>query len=219
MMASALRGRSGFTLVELMVVVGIIAVLAAILFPVFGQAREAARKAACAGHLYQIGVGLQMYARDHDGRLPPHHNEFGALNAMYTRDPAIFRCLSDEALPQGLGVGGQGLGIPGDEAAAAFSSYQYRAGLTMEDRPDIPVAADWEFRHSDGAVTLYLSGSVKWFRRQSWTPVAPGPRPLPPGAQRVNGATSYLILKDGQVTGVVESPESEQPPLDSGASE
>src|SRR5438270_9796759 len=59
--------KRGFTLIELLVVIAIIAILAAILFPVFAQAREAARKAACQSNLKQIGSALAMYRDDYDG--------------------------------------------------------------------------------------------------------------------------------------------------------
>lgn len=62
--------RAGFTLIELLVVIAIIAILAAILFPVFAQAREAARKATCVSNMKQIGLGLLMYAGDYDETLP-----------------------------------------------------------------------------------------------------------------------------------------------------
>jgi prepilin-type N-terminal cleavage/methylation domain-containing protein/prepilin-type processing-associated H-X9-DG protein len=58
--------RRGFTLIELLVVIAIIAILAAILFPVFAQAREAARKTACLSNLKQLGSGLMMYLQDYD---------------------------------------------------------------------------------------------------------------------------------------------------------
>ena len=60
----------GFTLIELLVVIAIIAILAAILFPVFAQARDKARQAACLSNLRQIGSGLAMYVQDYDEHLP-----------------------------------------------------------------------------------------------------------------------------------------------------
>jgi len=60
----------GFTLIELLVVIAIIAILAAILFPVFAQAREAARKTSCASNLRQLGMGIQMYHQDYDKKYP-----------------------------------------------------------------------------------------------------------------------------------------------------
>jgi prepilin-type N-terminal cleavage/methylation domain-containing protein len=66
------RGRStGFTLIELLVVIAIIAILAAILFPVFAQAREKARQAACLSNVKQIGLAMMQYTQDYDETLPP----------------------------------------------------------------------------------------------------------------------------------------------------
>lgn len=62
--------RRGFTLIELLVVIAIIAILAAILFPVFAQAREAARKTSCQSNMKQLGVGALMYAQDYDESFP-----------------------------------------------------------------------------------------------------------------------------------------------------
>jgi prepilin-type N-terminal cleavage/methylation domain-containing protein/prepilin-type processing-associated H-X9-DG protein len=63
------RKNRGFTLIELLVVIAIIAILAAILFPVFAQAREAARKSSCASNLKQLTLGGTMYAQDHDEKF------------------------------------------------------------------------------------------------------------------------------------------------------
>jgi prepilin-type N-terminal cleavage/methylation domain-containing protein/prepilin-type processing-associated H-X9-DG protein len=63
------RERTGFTLIELLVVIAIIAILAAILFPVFAQARDKARQAACFANLKQIGYSLQMYVQDYDEQM------------------------------------------------------------------------------------------------------------------------------------------------------
>jgi prepilin-type N-terminal cleavage/methylation domain-containing protein/prepilin-type processing-associated H-X9-DG protein len=60
----------GFTLIELLVVISIIALLAAILFPVFSRARESGRRAACQSNLKQIGLGVTQYMQDYDERLP-----------------------------------------------------------------------------------------------------------------------------------------------------
>jgi prepilin-type N-terminal cleavage/methylation domain-containing protein len=64
------ESRKGFTLIELLVVIAIIAILAAILFPVFAQAREQARKASCLSNCKQLGLAAQMYAQDYDDTLP-----------------------------------------------------------------------------------------------------------------------------------------------------
>ncbi len=66
-----MQQRRGFTLIELLVVIAIIAILAAILFPVFAQAREKARQTTCTSNLKQIGTAFMMYVQDYDETYPP----------------------------------------------------------------------------------------------------------------------------------------------------
>jgi prepilin-type N-terminal cleavage/methylation domain-containing protein/prepilin-type processing-associated H-X9-DG protein len=72
--SSARKGKSAFTLIELLVVIAIIAILAAILFPVFAQAREKARQITCLSNMKQIGTGLMMYVQDYDETYPLRHH-------------------------------------------------------------------------------------------------------------------------------------------------
>ncbi len=65
-----MRNRRAFTLIELLVVIAIIAILAAILFPVFARARENARRASCMSNMKQIGLGIMQYTQDYDERYP-----------------------------------------------------------------------------------------------------------------------------------------------------
>src|SRR5687768_2051326 len=62
--------RRGFTLIELLVVIAIIAILAAVLFPVFAQAREKARAASCLSNTKQVGTAVQLYLQDYDETFP-----------------------------------------------------------------------------------------------------------------------------------------------------
>src|SRR5688500_12314957 len=97
------RPRKGFTLIELLVVIAIIAILAAILFPVFAQAREKARQSACFSNMKQLALGVMMYTQDYDDTLPKgYHALPGGGNfpwplavAPYVKNTAIFRCPSD----------------------------------------------------------------------------------------------------------------------------
>jgi prepilin-type N-terminal cleavage/methylation domain-containing protein/prepilin-type processing-associated H-X9-DG protein len=68
-----MRRRHAFTLIELLVVIAIIAILAAILFPVFARAREKARQASCLSNTKQLTLGLLMYAQDYDEKYPTYY--------------------------------------------------------------------------------------------------------------------------------------------------
>jgi len=98
--------RRGFTLIELLVVIAIIAILAAILFPVFARAREKARQTACLSNLKQMGLACMMYAQDYDEVLPRHCYQprpaipFGDWPWSYAVQPyakntQLFRCPSN----------------------------------------------------------------------------------------------------------------------------
>lgn len=98
------KRRPGFTLIELLVVIAIIAILAAILFPVFAQAREAARKASCQSNLKQIGNAWAMYAQDYDERSLINTWNGGGFQKNriwleqiqpYTKNYGVGRCPSD----------------------------------------------------------------------------------------------------------------------------
>jgi prepilin-type N-terminal cleavage/methylation domain-containing protein len=92
-------GRPGFTLIELLVVIAIIAILAAILFPVFARAREQARKTTCASNCRQIGLGLMMYAQDYDETLVMRYygNNLSWKDALepYIKSQGVYRCPSN----------------------------------------------------------------------------------------------------------------------------
>ncbi|RYG74987.1 DUF1559 domain-containing protein [bacterium] len=97
--------KKGFTLIELLVVIAIIAILAAILFPVFGRARENARRSSCMSNLKQIGLGLVQYTQDYDERMPscrmsPNNaNEagghWGILFQPYVKSFQVMHCPSN----------------------------------------------------------------------------------------------------------------------------
>jgi prepilin-type N-terminal cleavage/methylation domain-containing protein/prepilin-type processing-associated H-X9-DG protein len=70
--------QQGFTLIELLVVIAIIAILAAILFPVFARARENARRTSCASNLKQMGLAVMQYTQDYDETYPPYYQNNGA---------------------------------------------------------------------------------------------------------------------------------------------
>src|SRR5436190_7627101 len=113
--------RRGFTLIELLVVIAIIAVLAAILFPVFAQAREKARQTGCTSNLKQISLATMMYLQDYDETYPvwPWTPErqiprpdgtiyqgkvvWPLLYMPYVKNQAVFQCPSDGAARNSVG--------------------------------------------------------------------------------------------------------------------
>lgn len=108
---------NGFTLIELLVVIAIIAILAAILFPVFAAAKENARTSSCSSNLKQIYVGLMGYSEDYQGRMPDCQ-QIGFFPRQTLQDPVnpnqihaklykyvgnkqqIFKCPSDNLIPK-----------------------------------------------------------------------------------------------------------------------
>jgi prepilin-type N-terminal cleavage/methylation domain-containing protein/prepilin-type processing-associated H-X9-DG protein len=129
---------AGFTLIELLVVIAIIAILAAILFPVFAQARERARATVCTSNVRQIGTALKMYIQDYDETYPIWHaySKMAATPHLgieqelfpYTKSMELFRCPNDNGGPF------QRTDVPGTDSyyQAYGSSYYFeRRGFSI----------------------------------------------------------------------------------------
>jgi prepilin-type N-terminal cleavage/methylation domain-containing protein/prepilin-type processing-associated H-X9-DG protein len=96
-----MKNKRAFTLIELLVVIAIIALLAAILFPVFGRAREKARQATCQSNLKQLAMAFEMWVQDHDETYPYGYNKQAAswdkalYEGKYMGVKNILSCPSD----------------------------------------------------------------------------------------------------------------------------
>jgi prepilin-type N-terminal cleavage/methylation domain-containing protein/prepilin-type processing-associated H-X9-DG protein len=109
-----MKARFGFTLIELLVVIAIIAILAAILFPVFAKAREKARQASCESNMDQLGLALMQYTQDNDERMPaPYYFIFnpptmGAQGGWgggiypYVKSAGVYQCPDDASTGAGV---------------------------------------------------------------------------------------------------------------------
>jgi prepilin-type N-terminal cleavage/methylation domain-containing protein/prepilin-type processing-associated H-X9-DG protein len=122
-----MRNRRGFTLIELLVVIAIIAILAAILFPVFARAREKARQSACLSNVKQLMTACLMYVQDYDESFcwAQHHPGAGRFWyekwAPYVKNAQIFICPSK---PTGIGYsGGYGYNIRGQSGQATVTGW------------------------------------------------------------------------------------------------
>lgn len=118
--------KGAFTLIELLVVIAIIAILAAILFPVFGRARENARRSSCQSNLKQIGLGALQYSQDYDETMFRSYMDPGvawqAAIQPYIKSTQLFKCPSNS---QTTRVAGTSLGTTENQI---FVSYLANSG-------------------------------------------------------------------------------------------
>ena len=117
----------GFTLIELLVVIAIIAILAAILFPVFAKVREKARQTSCLSNEKQIGLAIYQYEEDYDETCPNGLNPYGGGEGWagqiytYVKSDAVFKC-------------------PDDNSTGNISSYAYNSNVTTKS-PTAPAGS------------------------------------------------------------------------------
>jgi len=182
--------KRGFTLIELLVVIAIIAILAAILFPVFAKAREKARQSSCASNLKQIGLAVLQYVQDYDekfphaaqytpwhayiaeggsGRIPSYPIFLHRIVNAYIKNDQVWTC------PSGTYWHGAPYSTYNDE-----SSYMWNAGDgnnrlagaslgTLPEPSRTPLAWDrWGYStsaiHNEGVNLVAADGHVKWYR-------------------------------------------------------
>lgn len=182
----------GFTLIELLVVIAIIAILAAILFPVFAKARGKARQASCLSNIKQISMALMQYAQDYDEKYPTTGSQWWFPLMPYVQNDQVFRtpaysddttALSDYIL-NGLIAHGLSLGSfdrPAEQIAvavrrpgsAALGYHPWPNDFVSWDNIDAYVnssGASWFVQrigsdiHNEGSNYGFVDGHVKWYR-------------------------------------------------------
>ena len=97
---TSVKIQGAFTLIELLVVIAIIAILAAILFPVFGRARENARRSSCQSNLKQIGLGLLQYTQDYDERTPFQEQTVAKASRCFASPTEFADCKAATGAPE-----------------------------------------------------------------------------------------------------------------------
>jgi len=180
-----LRGRrAGFTLVEMLVVIGIIVVLVAILFPVFTTARQKAAMTHCVGKMQQIVTALKSYQRDHHRYPPqPYYDDdrdmyIGGVSALYpnyldSRDALI--CPSDRTITQ----------LQDEAKRRGYSSYNGVIALAEDSSLDPANDASWHFAPVSGTTGYKITYNYYGYDNDGWdsytdaTCEQPGTTPLP----------------------------------------
>lgn len=167
--------RGAFTLIELLVVIGIIAILAALLLPVIAKSKESGKSTACLSNLRQVGIALQLYAQDHENKLPVMYDAL-----LSTNSPSPSNSLTmDNVLSNYLG-NVRVLLCPSDKQwfTATGSSYAWNTLVNGQDADhlnvfsmdfdphNIPLVFDKEAFHAAvgkarGVNYLYADGHIR----------------------------------------------------------
>jgi prepilin-type N-terminal cleavage/methylation domain-containing protein/prepilin-type processing-associated H-X9-DG protein len=203
-----MHNKRGFTLIELLVVIAIIAILAAILFPVFAQAREKARQSSCASNMRQVGTALSMYKDDYDDTFPLWWNGrvyWSRALDLYLKNEAVKHCPSD---PESL---------QGDMILSYCGNRNVIYDERQEDIPQgnapqrmKPSMTEADLKHPTLTVAIYEWGGqvagirydgLTWDEVQSrspWAIGAPGKRSSENGDLRHTRGGNYIFF-DGHV--------------------
>jgi prepilin-type N-terminal cleavage/methylation domain-containing protein len=201
--------RRGFTLIELLVVIAIIAILAAILFPVFAKAREKARQTSCLSNMKQLNLAIAMYMSDCDScfpiggwscyncnRTPPCPSWHCAI-IPYHRNLPIYQCPSNGWTP---------------DASSPRSHYLYNHAMAWNGRPlpesvvpnpaELIVLAEGHNNNNTFRHEATMGGFQRWKVRDPWSPQ----KCTPPHYYGMNAAfhdghAKYVVFSNPQETG------------------
>lgn len=161
--------RRAFTLVELLVVIAILAVIAAILFPVFGQSREKARQSTCSSNLKQYALATQMYLHDYDERFPPLDTPLSDCIgnyewslSSYIKSPQLAQCPSEpKAIDNALVFAGGCSGAPPFSSYVANTSVlQAEVSYTLGQEPPEPTTNPLSVVSRPAETILFYEGNL-----------------------------------------------------------
>ncbi len=198
--------RRGFTLIELLVVIAIIAILAAILFPVFAKAREKARQSTCLSNVKQLTLGFMMYAQDYDeyirsAYLPMPESRYWSWMfgiEPYVKNDQVFACPSES---WAVGWGGKSpsprLSYGMNYSYLGYSSAQYTLGQIKSPAETVLIA--------DSGPHLLSSGtSISDSNTQYIYPASPDPPAAFPDRPFVRQHAVYLRHNETANCGFVD---------------
>lgn len=192
--------KHGFTLIELLVVIAIIAILAAILFPVFAKAREKARQSSCLSNVRQFCAAILSYAQDYDETLPMSTTLSAAgartladLSQPYVRNTQIIYCPSDRQGSVEITNILTLVGIPMAPGSVTRMSYATNYLLTpsMIDNP-LPVVSLGEVAYPSECPMIFDG---------VWNTAMPLPGPSAPGYRHNDGANVGYVDGHGKWVG------------------
>ena len=173
-----MKAKKGFTLIELLVVIAIIAILAAILFPVFARAREKARQTSCLNNCKQIALAHRMYTQDYDEEIVAAYlyngcgTWYGRLEP-YIKNLQVWRCPSEAGVAYGYGIN-RNLFLRHSYYGVKLSEVEYPAEtIFAADCNSYRFCQSWwggwvyiPARHNGGCNMAFVDGHAKWHHLQ-----------------------------------------------------
>ena len=188
--------KKGFTLIELLVVIAIIAILAAILFPVFAKAREKARTISCLSNLKQLGLGVMQYTQDYDDTFPVNDpvvyycfpswvGYYAGIIDPYVKNQKIYDCPSDRRTTENPLYWMYGFNFYLTDTDWNYCTGPSAVSLAQVEEPtkvvqmfDLDVKASaanlkfyfaqMYFRHTEGVNISFVDGHAKWYAQKTF---------------------------------------------------